>query len=77
MSNEIITNTTSTSLTDLEPNTTYTLVVEGLTPDNNTVTTSQPVTFTTSKISSDCLALNFMLKCTGISIFSFENFDVC
>jgi len=29
MSNEIITNTNSTGLTDLEPNTTYTLVVEG------------------------------------------------
>jgi len=50
MSNEIITNTTLTTLTDLEPNTTYTLVVEGLTPDNNTVTTSQPETFTTSKV---------------------------
>jgi len=49
MSNEIITNTNSTTLTDLEPNTTYTLVVEALTPDNNTVTTSQPETFTTSK----------------------------
>jgi len=54
MSNEIITNTNSTTLTDLKPNTTYTLVVEGLTPDNNTVTTSQSETFTTSKIVCIC-----------------------
>jgi len=49
MSNEIITNTNSTTLTDLEPNTTYSLVVEGLTPDNNTATTSQPETFITGE----------------------------
>jgi len=69
MSNEIITNTISTTLTDLEPNTTYSLVVEGLTPDNNTVTTSQPETFTTSKIDRVNLAFKLMLKFADIRVF--------
>jgi len=48
-SNEVITNTTTEILTDLEPNTTYTVLVEGLTPNNTVEVISQPKTFTTSK----------------------------
>jgi len=49
MRNEKITNNTTKILTDLKPNTTYTVVVEGLTPNDTVEVTSQPKTFTTSK----------------------------
>ena len=47
-SNETTTNFTLITLTDLEPNTTYTIVIEALGPDNIVDQTSEPETFTTS-----------------------------
>ena len=48
MSNETTTSSTSVTLTDLEQNTTYTVVVEALGSNNTVDQTSAPETFTTS-----------------------------
>ena len=48
-SNEIRTNFTSVALADLEPNTTYSVVVEALASDNTVDQTSEPESFTTSE----------------------------
>ena len=59
MSNETTTNSTSVTLTDLEPNTTYTVVVEALAPDNTVDQTSEQETFTTSTTLHNFLLCNF------------------
>jgi len=56
--NETTTSSNTETLTDLKPNTTYTVVVEALTPDDDVVTTSDPETFTTTgNFDSECCTI--------------------
>ena len=50
VTNYLISFTSMLLLTDLSPNTTYTVVVEALTPDNDVFATTNPARFITGKI---------------------------